>query len=366
MSLSEIASNLNTMKESHHLKDYELGLCHNSVLMQCIFYILFVVLKFLPTNEDPDIYIEVGLRKWICTDLDDEMCGQTYWPPNPKSVTQLVKTEQSFKTDWPKHEVEIKRFYNTYPQAREAVSGFLADSNYETEIEQNMGRGRRKKKARQIGSDSDTDSSGLSKITTKIIPAPPAVPFKKVSSDTQNWDTDSDASISSKLLKSSSIIKLNNKKPKGGKITVQRKEPSSKHSATELKKVVQTAKTVAASKMKRPESLASFSKTKSPLKSSTSCNSLLTNSPVNCDESAVQEGMTLSSNVQSLTQVPDRVFSKDDSTLTKDLTSTDHQPTSTFNTDSVDTAQCSSNSSNCNDKPKLSNSSASHRRMYIV
>ncbi|TGZ45882.1 Uncharacterized protein DBV15_11909 [Temnothorax longispinosus] len=111
--------------------------------------------------------------------------------------------------------------------------------------------------------------------------------------------------------------------------------------------------------MKRPESLASFSKTKSPLKSSTSCNSLLTNSPVNCDESAVQEGMTLSSNVQSLTQVPDRVFSKDDSTLTKDLTSTDHQPTSTFNTDSVDTAQCSSNSSNCNDKPKLSNSSAS-------
>ncbi|XP_024879768.1 uncharacterized protein LOC112459731 [Temnothorax curvispinosus] len=145
-------------------------------------------------------------------------------------------------------------------------------------------------------------------------------------------------------------------------MTVQRKEASSKHSATELKKVVQTAKTIAASKMKKPESLASFSKTKSPLKSSTSCNSLLTNSPVNCDESAVQEGMTHSSNVQSLTQVPDRVFSKDDSTLTKDLTSTDHQPTSTFNTDSVDTAQCSSNSSNCNDKPKLSNSSASHRR----
>ncbi|XP_071636679.1 uncharacterized protein [Temnothorax longispinosus] len=56
------------------------------------------------------------------------------------------------------------------------------------------------------------------------------------------------------------------------------------------------------------------------------------------------------------------IFSKDDSTLTKDLTSTDHQPTSTFNTDSVDTVQCSSNSSNCNDKPKLYNSSASHRR----
>lgn len=72
----------------------------------------FVVLKFLPTNEDPDIYIDVGLRKWICTDLDDEMCGQTYWPLNPKSVTQLVKTEQSFKTDWPKHDVEIKRFYS--------------------------------------------------------------------------------------------------------------------------------------------------------------------------------------------------------------------------------------------------------------
>ncbi|XP_077257952.1 uncharacterized protein LOC143895047 isoform X1 [Temnothorax americanus] len=317
----------------------------------------FVVLKFLPTNEDPDIYIDVGLRKWICTDLDDEMCGQTYWPSNLKSVTQLVKTEQSFKTEWPKLDVEIKRFYNTYPQAREAVSGFLADSNYETEIEQNMGRGKRKRKARQIESDSDTDSSVLSKITTKIIPAPPAMPFKKVSSEPQNCDNDSDASISSKLLKSSSIIKLNNKKPTRG-----RKEPSSKHSYAmdELKKV-QTAKTIAASKMKRPESLASF-KTKSPLKSSTSCNSLLINSPVNCDQNAVQEGMILSSNVQSLTQVPDCVFSNEDSTLTKDLTSTDHQPISMFNIDSVDTARCSSNTSNCNNTPELSSSSASHRR----
>lgn len=213
-----------------------------------------------------------------------------------------------------------------------------------------MGRGKRKRKARQIGSDSDTNSSVFSKITTKIIPAPPAVPFKNVSSDTENCDIDSDASISSKLLKSSSIIELNNKKPKRGKKTVERKEPSSKHSyATELKKVVQTAKTIAASKMKRPESLALFSKTKSPLKSSTFCNSL--NSPVK--------------NVQTLTQVPDCVFSSDDSTLTKDLTSTDHQSISTFNIDSVDTAQCSSNASNCNDTPKLSSSSASHRRTLL-
>lgn len=61
---------------------------------------------------DPDVYIDVGLRKWICTDLDDEMRGKTYWPPNPKSVTHLVKTEESFKASWPKHDVEIKRFYS--------------------------------------------------------------------------------------------------------------------------------------------------------------------------------------------------------------------------------------------------------------
>lgn len=66
----------------------------------------------MPLNEDSDIYIDIGLKKWICTDLDDEMCAKTYWPPDSKSVTQLVKTEESFKIDWPKHDVEVKRFYS--------------------------------------------------------------------------------------------------------------------------------------------------------------------------------------------------------------------------------------------------------------
>lgn len=70
------------------------------------------MVKFIPTIEDPDMYIDVGLRKWICTDLDDEMRGKIYWPPDPKSVTQFVKTEETFKTDWPKYDVEVKRFYS--------------------------------------------------------------------------------------------------------------------------------------------------------------------------------------------------------------------------------------------------------------
>jgi len=32
--------------------------------------------------------------------------------PDSKSVTQLVKTEESFKIDWPKYDVEVKRFYS--------------------------------------------------------------------------------------------------------------------------------------------------------------------------------------------------------------------------------------------------------------
>jgi hypothetical protein len=75
-------------------------------------FLQFVVLKFLPINENSDIYIDVGLRKWIYTDLDNDMCGKTYWPPDSKSVTQFVKTEESFKTDWLKYDVEVKRFFS--------------------------------------------------------------------------------------------------------------------------------------------------------------------------------------------------------------------------------------------------------------
>ncbi|XP_025266726.1 uncharacterized protein LOC112638743 isoform X3 [Camponotus floridanus] len=337
----------------------------------------FVVLKFLPTNKDPDTYFDVGLRKWICTDLDDEMCGKTYWPPNSNSVTQLVKTEESFKTNWPKHDVEVKRFYNTYPKARAAISGFLADSNYKTEIEQYMGRGKRRKKSRQItSSDSDSNSNVSLKLTTKIIPAPPPVFLKKAFSNTQHCDSDSNSNTSSKLMKrnvsASSTIKLSEvEKLQEEKFEetnvnkrVKTKRPFSKHSNVNLTgKEIQIAKEIAASKMKRPELLTSLSKTiKSPLKpvsssvsisSPTSFNSLFTNSPANSDTSAVQEEENLFSNVQSPMQntIPeDNLFIHP--TSTQDSITTDN-----FNRNSKNI----SSDSNCEHSSKLSNSSTSHR-----
>ncbi|CAL1685227.1 unnamed protein product [Lasius platythorax] len=342
----------------------------------------FVVLKFLPTNEDPDTYFDVGLRKWICTDLDDEMCGKTYWPPNSNSVTQLVKTEESSKTNWPKHDMEVKRFYNTYPKARAAISGFLADSNYETEIEQHMGRGKRRKKIRQItSSDSDSDSNASLKLTTKIIPAPPPVFLNKAFSNTQHCDSDSNSNTSSKLMKRnvptsstiklSEVEKLQEEKFEEEKLNkmIKTKRLFSKHFHVNLTgKKIQTAKEIAISKMKKPELLTSLSRTaKSPLKSvsssvsissPTSFNSLLTNSPVNSDTSAVQEEENLFLNVQSSMQdtIPE-------DNLFIDRTSTqDSMTTNNFNRNSKNIAQCSNSDSNCENSSKLSNSSTSYRR----
>lgn len=238
-----------------------------------------------------------------------------------------------------------------------------------------MGRGRRKRKVRQItSSDHDSDSSVSLKTTTKIIPAPPPVAFKKISSNIQNCDIDSCPSTSSKLLKRNvpaPSIKLNEvEKFQRKKVTVERNRSSSKYShanLTELKQVVQAAKKTATSKMRRPEALASLNKTvESSLKpmssstsSSTSFNSLLINSSINCDKGAVQERMTLSSNVQSL--MPDAISADcsliiDDPTLTQDLMSTEVSNCIY----SGDTMQCSSSASNYNDLLKLPSDSYTH------
>lgn len=139
---------------------------------------------------------------------------------------------------------------------------------------------------------------------------------------------------------------------------------------TKLKEV-QIAKETAASKMKRPELLTSLSKTvKSSLKpvsssmstsSPTSFNSLPINNPINCDKDALQEGMTLSSNVQLLMQdvIPEDNLIIDDPTLTQDSTPTDCDSNRNY---SGDTVQCSNSSaSHCDTLSKLSSSSTSYR-----
>lgn len=245
-----------------------------------------------------------------------------------------------------------------------------------------MGRGKRRKKSRQItSSDSDSNSNVSLKLTTKIIPAPPPVFLKKAFSNTQHCDSDSNScdnnsNISSKLMKRnvsassiklSEVEKLQKEKFKETNVNkrVKTKRPFSKHSNVNLTgKEIQTAKEIAASKMKRPKLLTSLSKTvKSPLKpvsssvsisSPTSFNSLFTNSPVNSDTNAVQEEENLFSKVQSPMQdtIPEDNLFIEDPTLTQDSMTTDN-----FNRNSKNI----NSDSNCENSSKLSNLSTSHR-----
>lgn len=249
-----------------------------------------------------------------------------------------------------------------------------------------MGRGKRRKKSRHITS-SDSDSDVSLKLTTKIIPAPLPVFVKKAFSNTQHCDSDSNSNTSSKLIKrkcldensdekenipASSTIKLSEvekfqkEKSKETKLNkrIKTKRPFSKHSHVNLTgKETQTAKEIAASKMKKPQLLTSLSKTVknplNPVSSSvsisfpTSTNLLFTNSPANSDASAVQEEENLS-NVQSPMQdtIPeDNLFIDDDPTSTQDSMTIDN-----FNLNSKNI----NSDSNCENSSKLSNSSTSY------
>lgn len=134
-----------------------------------------------------------------------------------------------------------------------------------------MGRGKRRKKSRQItSSNSDSNSNVSLKLTTKIIPAPPPVFLKKAFSNTQHCDNDSNSNTSSKLIKMfllplllSEVEKLQEEKFEEINVNkrVKTKRPFSKHSNVNLTgKEIQTAKEIAASKKKRPELLTSLSK----------------------------------------------------------------------------------------------------------
>jgi len=61
-------------------------------------------------DEEGDIFYDIGLAKWIITDIDDKMITKIKWPPlNPSA---FVKKELNLKSDWPEQFIKIKRFYS--------------------------------------------------------------------------------------------------------------------------------------------------------------------------------------------------------------------------------------------------------------
>lgn len=72
----------------------------------------FAVVKFPPGAEDEDTYFEVGLRSWLVGSLNDEMEGETLWPPETaNNISNMIKHQQKPDTAWKKFKVVVMRFY---------------------------------------------------------------------------------------------------------------------------------------------------------------------------------------------------------------------------------------------------------------
>jgi len=233
-----------------------------------------------------------------------------------------------------------------------------------------MGRGKRRKRIRQISS-SDSDSNTSLKISKKNIPAPPAISFKKVTCNSQNCDIDLNLNTSKQLkrIPAFTAIKLTeNKKPQEETMTIKKKGLSFKQfsgNQMELKETIKEVRETTAFKIKKPESSVPLSKTiKSPLKSvSSSISSSSSNSNsfirsfVNCNRDVIQRDMTSPWKMQSLQdKIPEDCSSTLDDfnayTHTQDLILRE----SINRESSEDAMQYSSSGSKCNDPSKLSSS----------
>ncbi|XP_029678800.1 uncharacterized protein LOC115244923 isoform X2 [Formica exsecta] len=144
---------------------------------------MFIVVKFLPTQEDDDLYYEVALAKWI-VQIDKNMSEKIFWPKNDAIAGKLVRSETRANETWPQLEVEVKKYYETYIAARNVAMGFEEfASAYESDSGCQMGRGmRRKRFMNLVSSDDDSSSSDTkkckqdksrSKIPTAPLPPPP-------------------------------------------------------------------------------------------------------------------------------------------------------------------------------------------------
>lgn len=90
--------------------------CFCNLFIYFIFYcfmLQFIVVKFLPTQEDDDLYYEVALAKWI-VQIDKNMIGNIFWPKNDAIAGKLVRSETRANETWPQLEVEVKKYYGMF------------------------------------------------------------------------------------------------------------------------------------------------------------------------------------------------------------------------------------------------------------
>lgn len=63
-------------------------------------------------GEKKDIFYDVGLAKWIITDIDEKMSAKLKWPTSNPST--FVKKESKLNSDWSEQFIKVKRFYGKY------------------------------------------------------------------------------------------------------------------------------------------------------------------------------------------------------------------------------------------------------------
>ncbi|XP_011161752.1 uncharacterized protein LOC105197192 isoform X1 [Solenopsis invicta] len=129
----------------------------------------FIIVKFLSTDDDEDEYYEIALTKWLI-DLDENMIGNIFWPEDNFVTETLVQTQANAQLYWFTHAIEVKRYYDTYFQARKGLTEIREHiSGCETDIGKEMGRRKRKKESTQIefSDESDNDQDIKNQFMTK-------------------------------------------------------------------------------------------------------------------------------------------------------------------------------------------------------
>ncbi|KAK3926982.1 X-linked retinitis pigmentosa GTPase regulator [Frankliniella fusca] len=145
----------------------------------------FIVVKFLPTAEDSEEYVDVSLESWIVGEMDDDMKVWMHWPGD-KAATNFVRTQHPVDKKWKSFHVQVLRYYDTYLRARVGASKLVDDSTYDTEVEESQPKRRRIRNSKFIDSDSDTEIPVRKQVKASIAAPPPiSQPSCQISSPDQ-------------------------------------------------------------------------------------------------------------------------------------------------------------------------------------